>query len=398
MIFAYCQFSIGQIINIPDANFKNALLVGNPVDTDGDSIGDADADVNNDGEIDVSEASLVLGLKIDTRSISNLEGLQFFVNLRFLNCDYNNISILDVSPFTDLEQLRCRANSLTSLNLLQNTSLAYLDCNFNQLSSLTLGSMPDLYWLLASGNDLMSIDVSQLPSLNRLSLISNQLNSLNITNNPLLDVLFLNNNQIAILDTSLNINLTYLAAPSNLLTELDISQNLLLETLDCSFNPIDYLDASQNPNITRLFCNNNNLEFLDFKNGNNTSIILFNASNNPNLTCIQVDDANYSQNQSTWTKDTGASYNETCPSLGLQELIFTNLKVYPNPSNGFLTITSDQIIEKLEVHSLLGQLISSRKSSTANNNLNLRNLKTGNYVLSIYGEHGQVYTQLIIKE
>ncbi len=42
-----------QIINFPDANFKNALVNTKCVDTDGINGPDADADLNNDGEIDM---------------------------------------------------------------------------------------------------------------------------------------------------------------------------------------------------------------------------------------------------------------------------------------------------------------------------------------------------------
>ncbi len=56
LLLFFTVSSHAQIVNIPDANFKNALVNTNCVDIDGDGIGDIDADTNNDGEIQVSEA------------------------------------------------------------------------------------------------------------------------------------------------------------------------------------------------------------------------------------------------------------------------------------------------------------------------------------------------------
>jgi hypothetical protein len=61
---AICFTGYDQIINFPDANFKNALVNTKCVDLDKDGEGDADADLNNDGEIDVSEALKVNSLRI----------------------------------------------------------------------------------------------------------------------------------------------------------------------------------------------------------------------------------------------------------------------------------------------------------------------------------------------
>ena len=44
-------FTQAQIVNIPDANFKNTLVNTPCVDTNNDDIADVDADTNDDGEI-----------------------------------------------------------------------------------------------------------------------------------------------------------------------------------------------------------------------------------------------------------------------------------------------------------------------------------------------------------
>jgi hypothetical protein len=48
-----------------------------------------------------------------------------------------------------------------------------------------------------------------------------------------------------------------------------------------------------------LNCFENKLRFLNVKNGNNTAIDEFRVLGNPDLTCIQVDDVDYST--TNWT-------------------------------------------------------------------------------------------------
>ncbi|MEJ6776227.1 MAG: hypothetical protein QNK85_02750 [Crocinitomicaceae bacterium] len=68
--------------------------------------------------------------------------------------------------------------------------------------------------------------------------------------------------------------------------------------------------------LTLLDCSNNQLECLNVKNGNNTSFTLFfYAEGNPSLTCIEVDDVNYST--TNWTNiDSQTSFSTSCSNGG----------------------------------------------------------------------------------
>ena len=115
--FLICGFANAQIVNIPDANFKNALLNELVADFNGDGFPDSHADINNDGEIQISEAEAVLGLSVFSRSISSLEGLQNFINLKFLFCELNNISTINLAECQDLIFLQCYSNNIINLDL-----------------------------------------------------------------------------------------------------------------------------------------------------------------------------------------------------------------------------------------------------------------------------------------
>ncbi|MBI5219500.1 MAG: T9SS type A sorting domain-containing protein [Bacteroidia bacterium] len=87
------------------------------------------------------------------------------------------------------------------------------------------------------------------------------------------------------------------------MTNLDVSAHTALVELNCNNNLLTNLDVSANTTLTYLECGNNQLTSLNVKNGNNTNFIGFDASNNPNLTCIQVDDTVWAN--ANWTVANG---------------------------------------------------------------------------------------------
>ncbi|WP_179377402.1 T9SS type A sorting domain-containing protein [Winogradskyella wichelsiae] len=134
------SFGFAQIVNIPDANFKNALLNTNCVDTNNDGNFDSDADTNDDGEIQVSEAENVTSLFISLQNISSVVGLSNFVNLTELYCSDNPLLEFDVSALTNLERLRCVDLDLVEvLDFSSNSGLTSLECDLNDsLESLNI--------------------------------------------------------------------------------------------------------------------------------------------------------------------------------------------------------------------------------------------------------------------
>lgn len=195
-------------------------------------------------------------------------------------------------------------DSVTTANI-NSVSSVYLD---NEgISDLTgIEGFSSLTFLVCINNNLTSLDLSSNQLLNHLSCHSNNLSSLNVSSNSNLSVLYCALNQ---------------------LTTLDLSQNFNLTQFDCSFNNITQLDLSQNNNLVSLGCRDNELTCLNIKNGQNVSNNLeLIAINNPNLTCIQVDDTNWSTNN--WTTLNGSidatmSFSLDCQnncSLGIKKL------------------------------------------------------------------------------
>ena len=131
-------------------------------------------------------------------------------------------------------------------------------------------------------------------------------------------------NNLTTLDLSQNTALNYLDIDANALKTLDLSSNTALTFFEGADNQLTSLDLSLNVALTEFNCENNQLTSLDFKNGNNTLVEDFACTNNPNLTCIDVDNAAYST--ANWTEiDATSSFSEDCSSLlGIKE--FTSSK------------------------------------------------------------------------
>lgn len=242
---------------VPDDNFEQALI---DLGYDSGPLDDYVPTPNIDS---------ITSLDVSSKDIADLTGIEGFILLEELNVNTNNLTNLDVSQNTNLSVLECANNELTDLNVSQNSNLTELQCSLNNITTL---------------------DLSLNTALISLSAIGNGLSSLNVNSNTALEILNCGGND---------------------LTSLDVSQNSVLTTLDVVSNDITTLDLSQNTALQSLNCPSNQLTSLNLKNGNNTAITSFQAVNNPNLTCIEVDDATYST--ANWTNiDAQTSFSENC--------------------------------------------------------------------------------------
>jgi len=262
---AICFAGYGQIINFPDANFKNALVNTKCVDTDGDGFGDADADLNNDWEIDVNEANAIEFLNISNKSISTLVGIKNFKNVKRLSCYGNQLTSLDVQGLINLTGLFCLGNQLNSLDLRGLTNLSLLDCSTNKLTSLHVQGLKNLQSINCITNLLNSLDLQGLINLKYLSCSENQLTSLNVQGLTNLTDLSCSENQL----TSLNIqgltNLTDLYCYENQLTSLNVQGLTNLTDLSCHENQLTSLNVQGLTNLTDLSCHENQLTSLNIK-------------------------------------------------------------------------------------------------------------------------------------
>jgi Leucine-rich repeat (LRR) protein len=213
-----------QYVTIPDANFRAFLQTHYTTC------------FNAQGQMDTTcnEVMVTTIMSCGARSISNLDGVQYFDALRDLSCEANQLIALPGLPST-LVSLHCASNNLTSLPALPNGML-YFNCYNNQITSLPAlpSGLTDLY---CNANHLASLPA--LPSS--------------------LTTLYCSTNRLTSLPT-LPSNLTDLYCSANLLTALPQLPNTL-GRLQCGFNAITVLPALPN-SVMHLECGTNRLTNL----------------------------------------------------------------------------------------------------------------------------------------
>lgn len=176
-------FSQGEIVNIPDTNFK-AYLVGN-----------ATINTNNDTEISIAEAEATDIMNCYNKSISDLTGINYFVNLTRLDCESNLLTSLDVTGLTSLNTLICNNNKLIELNVSGLSKLTSLHCGENNLSKLNISILDKLQYLICDQNRLTSLIVKS-ENLVSLTCFQNQLIKLDISRSTKLNSLYCHINQL----------------------------------------------------------------------------------------------------------------------------------------------------------------------------------------------------------
>lgn len=285
---------------IPDDNFE-AYLEANGM---GDGI------PNND-TVSIANIANVKKLDVSNQNIADLSGISYFTELIILVCENNSLTSLDITQNSNLEKLNCRYNQISNLDLSQNTALTTLNLSDNNFSTINVSQNTALEQLSCEDNLLSTLDVSNNTSLKYFICGDNQLTNLNVSANTALTYLGCHANQLTSLDVSNNIALEVLSFGKNQLSTLDVSNNTAINEIRCYENQLIYLDLSANTNLTKIDISYNPLTCLNLKNGFNTNIVDFNAKQNTNLNCIEVDNPSWST--SNWINvDSNLSFSTNC--------------------------------------------------------------------------------------
>ena len=167
----------GVGITISDPLFLQYLL----------SLYDSDAD----GKLVNEEAEAVETISVCADGITTLDGVQYFRNLKRLDCCGSvwngSLASLALNRNTALDVLKCSYNQLTSISL--PSSLIEMECRFNKFQTLNLRGVPHLKRLDCFGNRLENLDLSGLPELESLTAGMNSFRTLDVSGNPNLKVL-----------------------------------------------------------------------------------------------------------------------------------------------------------------------------------------------------------------
>ncbi|MEI6184246.1 MAG: T9SS type A sorting domain-containing protein [Bacteroidota bacterium] len=227
-------YGVANYVNIPDSNFAKYLITQMPSCLYKDSNNLYWMDTTCSGVVNMDSIACYSTIYMNLY-IQDLNGIQYFKNLKYLNCNNNQLTSLPTLP-NSLIYLNCSGNQLISLPILPN-SLTDLYCDFNKISALP--TIPN--------------------SLTGLSCNKNQLISL-----PPLPNKF-----------------AYLHCESNQLTVLPSLPDSL-RTLDCKYNQLTVLPVL-NESLIDLYCDYNQLSFLPTL---PDSLNILSCCGNNNLYCL----------------------------------------------------------------------------------------------------------------
>lgn len=400
-----------QIVNIPDANFKFHLVNKPCVDTNLDQIPEFDADLNNDGEIQVSEAEAILGGLIVPWSfmdpaeekIDDLTGIESFVNIRLLSIFGNDIAgELDLSSNIELETLYASDNRLTSLILGNNPNLTVAYCGSNLLTNIDTSGAEALTNLGAGLNRLPSLDLSNNLELVDVRVFGNLMTEFTLPSTNTLTTLYVSRNRLEEIDLTPAINLTDFYGANNRFTEFDPGLSPQLETISLGDNDfLTSVDFSQNINLVDLYIKGcSALRTFNMQNGNNVNMANMVATLNPSLECVVVDDINGTNVTCVgingvhgWCLDSTVTITETECVLSVEEFDLSNFILYPNPIRDELNIKTDGEFEAISIYSIQGVLIKEAITKV----VDLSNLSAGVYFVKITVD-GVIETKRIVKE
>ena len=365
-----------DILPIPDANFKTALV--SSYDRDGDL------------EISYDEALRITRIDAPDKGITSVAGIEQMPNVTYINLKNNLLTSIDVSGCSGLQTLNLNNNQLTSLDVSSCNQLTALDCTenasltviyvkdgFNALSYpnfkkdagasylernatvieiadanfrtyimanfdtdgngyLTANEAAAITTIIIDGQTIQSVnELKYMPGLTSLTL-SNcaQIDSINLSVNTALQTLNVSGNNLSKIDLSLLTALTSVNLSNNSLTALDVSANTQLTTLNCSGNAIaGPVDIS-----------------------GNTALVSFNTTGNDDINYIYVwdgfDEADYAQ----FSKENAARY--VVKSINLPDAAFRTyiMNNYDTDSNDRL---SQLEAESITAISASGKSISS---------------------------------------
>jgi hypothetical protein len=75
------------------------------------------------------------------------------------------------------------------------------------------------------------------------------------------------------------------------------------------------------------------------------------------------------------------------------------IKLFPNPTNDYVNIESQVVLNQIEVYSLEGKIIENKKINGYMDNMSCRKLKNGLYILKLHTFEGNILTEkLLIKD
>lgn len=363
-LVAIASESTGQVVinetNFPDDNFRNFLL--------SESFG-------ADGVLTTNEIANEFYMEVYGKEIASLKGIEFFTELKEIDCSHNKLTSLDVSKNTKLTELYCEDNQIRGAQMdaliasLPNKKGNQLEfgvrdetkdiANDNDITMAQVAAAKAKGWIPMAydgedytnygGSDVSTIgipiDSKNFPDFYfRRYLLDQDFGTDGVlTQQEIAEVteLWIIYEWISDLTGIEHFTaLQELSVYNNSIKTLDLSKNTALESLDCSDNIISTLILPDNGKLAYLDCGENKLTSLTIPAGLQT----LSCATNPDLTSLDL-------SAGASLKSLGCSYT-ALSSLDLSALTALEYLNCSNTKLTQLTLTANTALTDLYCNNL----------------------------------------------
>nr|WP_315075560.1 hypothetical protein [uncultured Porphyromonas sp.] len=288
---------------------------------------------NGLSQLDLSSGFMLEELHLANNHLKSLD-VKHSPRLDMLICYGNEIESLDLSELNRLMALRCENNKISSLQIDHLGELTVLRCGGNPIEQLDVSKNKKLQQLFIENSAIKHINVSMLDDLRVLNLSGCGMSQLDLSGNPALHVLYANNNELTQLTLTQQPELEKVEVMDNKLQSLSISAPILSD-LRCSNNPLQKIDLTKTPLLKYLFCQKTQLQELDLKANKELCELL--ASNN------QLRQIDLSENKNLYL-------------LWLDGNQFTELDIAPFAGNLFSLFLANNQFSTPQLQKIVNQL------------------------------------------
>ena len=386
-----------------------------------------------------------LGCSLNNLSALNVSGL---THLEYLFCNHNNLSTLNVSGLTSLKELHLNSNNLsaidvsglmslikldcafnnnlTALDVSGLTSLKYLNCQCSKLSALNVSGLTSLERLYCDYNNLSALDVSGFTSLIELWCQSNKLHTLNLSGCTALNIMYANNQTITVSNSggSYKNPISYIpvTGAENIMIGTQTYAKDAPLTGPVSGNTLDFTTNKPIPNadpfsgtltlqgytpsvavagvtvapptlslaigatgtltetVSPADATNKSVTW----NSSNTSVATVSATGV--VTAVSEGDATITVMtvDGNFTADCEVEVSD--PNVSNDNIHSTTFSAYPNPTSGMVTVTGLTAGKTIKMYRITGALVGTFVAQGAEMTINIDNLSSGMYFLTVEGK------------